>query len=173
MSIIGNVVGGAIGINLINGKLKPKKRGIGTYIGLFVFGILIVAFFIGFILGIFALDIEFILIGGIGFFSSGYLFLISPYTQNPNNYFLKVQNPNSFDNFELYYKNKKVELKYAIDNNGKFKWANNNAKLECVSYSDNSNINNFTKYKIINYFSRWLLDNDYLSEDVTVTFEKL
>ena len=59
------------------------------------------------------------------------------------------------------------------DKYGKFKWSNNNAKLKCVSYFDGTKMSNFTKYRIINYFSAWLLENDYLSKEVSVTFESL
>ena len=68
---------------------------------------------------------------------------------------------------------KRINLKFYIDNEGKFKWANNNSKLKCISYFVGTKMRNFTKYRIINYFSAWLLENDYLSKDVSVTFESL
>ena len=102
-----------------------------------------------------------------------YLLLISAYTQNSNNYYIKTKKEDSFEGFELYYKKKKVELNFCIDKEGKFKWANNNFKLKCISYFDGTNMSNFTKYRIINYFSSWLVENDYLSKDVSVTFESL
>lgn len=42
-----------------------------------------------------------------------------------------------------------------------------------TEYDDGSKMSNFTKYRIINYFTAWLLDNDYLSKEVTTTFEEL
>ena len=93
-------------------------------------------------------------------------------------FFLQFQinlkkNENSFEGFELYYKKKRIDIKFSVDKEGKFKWANNNSKLKCVSYYDGTKMSNFTRYRIINYFSSWLLENDYLSKDVTVTFEKI
>lgn len=173
MSIIGDIVGASTGINLINGKIKPSKKGIKTYIVLSFFVLLFVIFLIAFIWGLMNLSYEFILFSSLGILSFGYLILISPYTQNSNNYYIKVKNSNSFKGFELYYKQKKIDMKFTTDQEGKFKWANNDAKLECISYCDNTKMSNFTKYRIINYFSTWLLDNNYLSKDVTVTFEKL
>ena len=173
MSIIGNIVGASMGINLINGKIKPRKKGIKTYIGLAFLVLLFLMFIVALIWGLISRNFEFILFSSIGILSFGYLLLISPYTQNSNNYYIKVKNSNSFEGFELYYKQKKIDIKFSTDQEGKFKWANNNSKLECISYSDNTKMNNFTKYRIINYFSAWLLDNDYLSKDVTITFEKL
>ena len=173
MSMIENFVGAGLGVKLINGKIKPKKRGVSTYIALVIFSLILVGFMMAFVWGLVNMNIEFIFFSGIEILSFGYLILISPYTQNSNNYIIKVKNENSFEGFELYYKQKRVELKYQVDKEGKFKWANNNAKLKCISYLDNSTMNNFTKYRILNYFSAWLLDNDYLSKDVTVTFEKL
>lgn len=32
---------------------------------------------------------------------------------------------------------------------------------------------NFTKYKINNYFTKWLSDNDLMSDEITSTFEEL
>ena len=31
VSVVGNIVGASLGLNLINGKIKPKKKGIFTY----------------------------------------------------------------------------------------------------------------------------------------------
>lgn len=173
MSGIGNFAAAGVAVSLLNGRIKPRKKGILTYLGLIFELVAIIGFSIAFIYGVFTVNIEFIVFGGGAALSFVYLWLISAYTQRSKNYYIKVQNPNSFENIELYYKKKRVNLKYLVDNEGKFKWANNEAKLECVSYYDGTNMSNFTKYRILNYFSAWLLDNDYLSKEVTVSFEKL
>ena len=54
-----------------------------------------------------------------------YIILINPYTQNKNNYYIEFESENSLANFRLYYKNKLVNIKYKIDNNGKIAFANN------------------------------------------------
>ena len=57
--------------------------------------------------------------------------------------------------------------------NGKFLFADNMNKLNCISYDDGSKMSNFTKYRVLNYFSKWLMTNQLLSDDTTATFEKL
>lgn len=167
------IIGTSIGIKLINGKIKPKKRSIKTSIVITIFILLLIIFSITFIYGLSNLNIEYMFFCGIGIWGISYLLLISAYTQNSNNYYIQVKTKDSFEGFELYYKKKKIDLKFSVDNEGKFKWANNNAKLKCISYSDGTKMGNFTKYRIINYFSAWLLENDYLSKEVSVTFESL
>ena len=168
-----NIIGTNIGIKLINGKIKPKKKSIRTYITIIIFTLLLLAFFIVLLYGLININIEYMFFGSIAVWAISYLLLISAYTQNPNNYYIKVKSENSFEGIELYYKKKRVNLKFLVDQEGKFKWANNKSKLECVSYFDGTKMSNFTKYRIINYFSAWLLENDSLSKDVTVTFEKI
>lgn len=168
-----NIIGTNIGIKLMNGKIKPKKKSIKTYIAIIIFTLLLIVFFIILLYGLISLNIEYIFFGGISVWGISYLLLISAYTQNSNNYYIKFKNQNSFEGIELYYKKKRINLKFLVDQEGKFKWANNNSKLKCVSYFDESHMSNFTKYRIINYFSAWLLENDYLSKEVTVTFEKI
>ena len=70
------------------------------------------------------------------------------------------------------YRGKLVNIQHKIDNQGKIAFANNSSKLSCISYADETKMSNFVKYKIINYFTRWLNDNDLLSSDVTSTFEE-
>lgn len=173
MNIVSDMLISSGVVKLMSGKIKPKKKGIGTYFALafYVLGIIGSTIALGY--GIFDFNIECILYGLIGVFAFGYLFLISPYTQNSNNYYIKVQNENSFEGFELFYKKRKVELKYLVDKEGKFKFENDTNKLNSVSYSDGTKMSNFIKYRIINYFAAWLMDNNYLSEEVTVSFEEL
>lgn len=169
---IGNVVGITLGIKLVNGKFKPKF-GKGAIIGIIIMFLLLIASLIGFIYGLLNLDVEFILMCGCGLFGFGYLLLISPYTQNSKNYYIEFESENSLAGFKLSYKNKQVSIQYKIDNNGKIAFSNNNSKLSCISYSDGSKMSNLTKYKIINYFTKWLNDNGLMSNEITSTFEQL
>lgn len=57
--------------------------------------------------------------------------------------------------------------------NGKIAFSNNSSKLSCIEYADGTRMSNFVKYKIINYFSKWLNDNNLLSSEITTTFEQL
>jgi len=65
----------------------------------------------------------------------------------------------------LYYKNKKVNIIYKIDSDNKIALLNDNDKPSCISYFDNSKMSSFTKYKIINYFAKWLNNNNLLSNE--------
>lgn len=169
---VGNVAGIALGIKLINGKIKPKF-GKGAIIGIIIMFLLLFASLIGFIYGLLNFDVELIFGGACGLFGFGYLLLISPYTQNSKNYYIEFESENSLNNFKLNYKNKLVAIQYKIDNNGKIAFLNNNSKLSYISYADGSKMSNLTKYKIINYFTKWLNDNDLMSSEITSTFEQL
>ncbi|GEM_PF-3544606 len=169
---LGNVVGIALGVKLINGKIKPKF-GKGAIIVIIVMFILLLASLIGFIYGLLNFDVEFIIMCACGLFGFGYLLLISPYTQSSKNYYIEFESENSLNNFKLNYKNKLVAIQYKIDNKGKIAFSNNASKLSCISYADGSKMSNLTKYKIINYFTRWLNDNNLMSNEITSTFEQL
>ena len=169
---IGNVAGIALGIKLINGKIKPKF-GKGAIIGIIIMFLLLIAFLIGFIYGLLSFDFEFIFMCACGLFGFGYILLISPYTQSSKNYYIEFESENSLNNFKLSYKKKLVAIQYKIDNNGKIAFSNNNSKLSCISYADGSKMSNLTKYKIINYFTKWLNDNGLMSDEITSTFEQL
>lgn len=169
---IGNITGIALGIKLVNGKIKPKF-GKGAIIGIIIMFLLLIASLIGFIYGLLSFDFEFIFMCACGLFGFVYLLLISPYTQSSKNYYIEFESENSLDNFKLNYKNKLVAIKYKIDNNGKIAFSNNSSKLSCISYADGSKMSNITKYKIINYFTKWLNDNGLMSNEITSTFEQL
>ena len=169
---IGNIAGIALGIKLVNGKIKPKF-GKGAIIGIIIMFLLLIASLIGFIYGLLSFDFEFIFMCACGLFGFGYLLLISPYTQSSKYYYIEFESENSLDNFKLNYKNKLVAIKYKIDNNGKIAFSNNSSKLSCISYADGSKMSNITKYKIINYFTKWLNDNGLMSNEITSTFEQL
>ena len=126
-----------------------------------------------FIYGLKNMKLEFVGMSAIGMFEVGYLLLISPYTQKSSNYYIEFQNENSLVGFKLSYKGKLVNIKHKIDNNGKIAFVDNSSKLNCISYADGTQMSNLVKYKIINYFTRWLNDNNLLSSEVTSTFEQL
>ena len=168
---IGNFVGAALGIKLINGKIKPKygKKAIA---GIVFMLLLLLLCIILFIYELIKMDLIDAILYGFGIVCFLYLFLISPYTQKSSYYYIEFQNENTLDGFKLSYKGKLVNIKYIVDKDGKIAFANNSSKLSCISYADGTKMNNFTKYRIINYFSKWLNDNNLLSSEVTATFEQ-
>lgn len=167
---IGNFVGLELGIKLVNGKIKPKYgvRGIVSTIIMILF---FLGFFCAFIYGLININVEYIIMPMIGMYGFGYLLLISPYTQKSSNYYIEFQNENSLSGFKLSYKGKLVNIKYKIDNKGKIAFANNSSKLSCISYADGTKMGNLVKFKIINYFTKWLNDNNLISLEITSTFE--
>lgn len=169
---IGNFVGAALGIKLVNGKIRPKY-GVWAIIGIIIIILFFLMSFCAFIYGLIKINFEFIIMSTIGIFSFGYLLLINPLTQKSSNYYIEFQNENSLAGFKLSYKGKLVNIQHKIDNNGKIAFANNSSKLSCISYADGTKMSNLIKYKIINYFTKWLNDNKLLSKEVTSTFEKL
>ena len=52
------------------------------------------------------MNIEYMFFCVITIWGISYLLLISAYTQNSNNYYIKVKTDDSFEWFELYYKKK-------------------------------------------------------------------
>lgn len=169
---IGNIVGIGLGIKLVNGKIKPKF-GKGAIISTIIMFLLLVVSLVGFVYSLLVLDVEFILMFALGVFGFGYLLLVNPYIQNSNNYYIEFESEDSLNNFKLNYKNKLVTIKYKIDDSGRIAFLNNNNKLSCISYADGSKMGNLTKYKVINYFAKWLNDNGLMSKKVTSTFERL
>ena len=85
------------------------------------------------------------------------------------NYYITFQSDDSLDGFELLYKKKKVNILYKTDAKGKIAIADKANKIKCVSYADGSKMSNITKYRIVNYFGKWLMENDLLSDEVTFT----
>lgn len=167
---IENIIGTKLGIKLINGKIKPKYN-INSVIVVIIMFLFFLGFFFAFIYGLININIEFIIMPIIGMYGFGYILLINPYTQKSSNYYIKFENENSLKDFKLLYKGKLVNIKYKIDNIGKIAFTNNNNKLNCISYADKTKMTNLVKYKIINYFSKWLNDNDLLSSEITTTLE--
>ena len=62
-------------------------------------------------------------------------------------------------------------MKYKIDNEGKIAFLNDKSKISCLAYADGSRMGSFTKWRIINYFVKWLNDNNLMSKEITVTYE--
>lgn len=114
----GNATGTALGIKLLNGKIKPKY-GKGAVIGIIFMFIILIAFLIGFIYGLLNFNFEFILMCGCGLYGFGYLLLINPYTQSSKNYYIEFESENALTGFNLFYKTKQVSIQYIIDKNGK------------------------------------------------------
>lgn len=168
----GNVVGALLGIKLINGKIRPKF-GFGAIIALIFMIFFLIFSLICLIYGMVKINLEVLFVGVCGIFGFGYMLLISPYTQNSNNYYIEFTNENSLNGFRLFYKGNLVNILYKIDNKGKIAYAKNSSKLSCISYADGTKMSNITKYKIINYFGKWLNDNNLMSEEITTTFEQL
>lgn len=166
----GSVAGAILGVKLVNGKFKPKF-GAKAIVGVIVQALFCIGFLIGLIYGIITFNLEFIIMCSLGLLGFGYLLLISPYTQKSKNYYIEFVSENSLAGFKMFYKNKPVSIQYKIDREGKIAFANNNSKLSCISYADGSKISNMTKYKIINYFTRWLNDNGLMSNEITTTLE--
>ena len=170
--IAGTAIGTAVRIKLVNGRFRPKY-GARAIAGVIVMVLLLIIFFGLFIYGLISANLEFIIMPALGSFAFGYSLLINAYTQKPSNYYIEFQNEHSLANFKLSYKGKLVNIQYKIDDKGKIAFANNRSKLSCISYADGTKMSNFVKYKIMNYFTKWLNDNNLLSLEVTTTLEKL
>ncbi len=165
-----NVVLSCSNVKLASGKFRPKFNKFSIVVTILFF-ILLGVSSIGLIYALLSLNLDLMLTWGCGIFASMYFILINPYTQNKNDYYIEFESENSLANFKLYYKNKLVNIKYKIDNNGKIAFANNNSKLDCISYADGTKMSKLTKFRIINYFTKWLNDYHLMSEEITTTLE--
>ena len=97
---VGNMVGIALGIKLVNGKIRPKFKKKITF-GLIIIGFLMIAFLCGIVYGLMTSDYEIVGIGILGILSFGYIILISPYTQKSDNYYIEFQDENTLSSFIL------------------------------------------------------------------------
>jgi len=168
----GKVAVGTVVAKELSGKLKPKfgaKGIISTIICILMFLCAIVAL----VFGVISEDFDLFIIGVLWLLAMPYVLWINPYLQRSKNYYIDFPNENSLEGFRLFYKGKQVDVKCKIAQDGKIAYANDSSKLRCVSYTDGSHMRNITKYRITNYFTRWLHDNNLLSDEVTVTFEEL
>lgn len=166
MSIVGKGLGVYLGIELINGKLKPKF-GKAKYVGLAFFGLFVV-------LGVFLLwlgivngdSVEDILMPIALVASNSYLILISPITVK--NVFVMIEEDGVV---QVSHKNKEVTVDIVKDSEGKFNFAKPNSKHSCVRYADGSKMSLLNQYRIVNYLADALQTNGLLSEDVKITLE--
>lgn len=165
-----NIVLSFSNAKLASGKFRPKFNKFSIVVTVLLF-ILLGGTSIGLIYALLSLNLDLILTCGCGIFGLTYIILINPYTQNKNNYYIEFESENSLANFRLYYKNKLVNIKYKIDNNGKIAFANNESKLSCVSYADGTKMSKLTKFRVMNYFIKWLNDYNLMSDEITTTFE--
>lgn len=166
------IIAAILNIKAQNGCLKPKY-GINARLAVGIMILLVVLSMGLFIFGLIKVKIDFIIYGLILCFCFSYLLLISPYTQNPKDYNIAFETAASLNNFQLYYKNKLVDVKYRIDSKGKIAFLNNKNKLSCISYADGSKMSTLTKYKVVNYFAKCLHDRNIMSDEVTTSFEKI
>lgn len=165
-----NAVLSCSNVKLASGKFRPKFNKFSIVVTILFF-ILLGGTSIGLIYALLSLNLDLILACGCGIFGLMYIILINPYTQNKNNYYIEFESENSLANFRLYYKNKLVNIKYKIDNNGKIAFANNESKLSCISYADGTKMSKLTKFRVMNYFIKWLNDYNLISDEITTTIE--
>lgn len=170
MGVIETVGGTALGISLVNGKIKPKY-GISNIIGSIILILLDMLFIYLLINGILDINLEFIVYPTIGVIVCTYMILIIPILQKPNNFYIKFKDIHTLEGFELYYKKRKVNVDYKLDAKGKILFNNNLKKKDCISYADGTKMSNVVKYKIINYLSMWLKSKNLLSDEVTLSIE--
>lgn len=167
---IGNFVGIALGMKLVNEKFRPQF-GIAAKIGLFFMFLMLFIFMFIFIFRIINFNLKTLFTSICGLYGFSYLLLINPFLQNKDNYYIEFKSENNLDGFKLVYKNKLVIIDYIIDNEGKLAFANNAYKTKCINYADGSKMSKITKFEILNYFSKWLSSNNLLSKSVVSTFE--
>lgn len=167
---LGSIVGVIAATKAMNGKFKPKFGKAATF-GIVFFILLLILGVVAFVAGIILKDAEPLVIGVLLVINILYLFSISPYFQKADNYRIEFSSDESLANLKIFYKGKEVTMLYKIDQNGKIAFANNMKKTTCVSFADGTNMSSTTKYRIVNYFTKWLSDNKLISNEVTSTFE--
>jgi len=133
---------------------------------------MLTGFSAGLVFGIINGNYELVFMALIAIPACTYFLLITSYFQRSKNYLIEFLNDNSLEGFKLFYKGKLVDIKYIIDNEGRIAYANDKNKLSCFSYADGTKMSHFTKYRVMNYFTLWLHNNNLLSNKTTVTLEK-
>lgn len=167
--MVEHVAGVAIGLKLVNGKLRPSK-GKYAWIAAILFVILMIAFSVAAIVMLVRGNPEGI-IPLIAASSTAYILSISRLFQKDSDYSITFPD-GTLGTLSLVYKGKPVMVRYSLDREGLFRYADNAKKLDCVAYADGSPMSNHTKYKIINYLAFVLKSNDLLSKEVTVSYER-
>lgn len=165
----------------LSGGTKPVNRGFRGHLSTVVYSVSLVVM-IGILIfilhGVFTgtrelttEDLDMVVIGPLGIWAFMYLLRVSPYTQTGKSYRIEFKEEGTFEGIRLFYKEKEVLLDYEVDEVGKFKWKYNGKKTACVCYKDGSKMKRLLKYKITNYYTLWLLEQGFLSDEVTVVHD--
>ena len=169
MVVLGTMVGIGLGLKNLNGKtlleLKKSKSAKGGIIALvLMYGLGLTCLVIGLIDSV----LDMILAGSFLLFCLSYLLYLSPLFQRSKNYTIDFVD---LGNFTLYYKGREVNIKYKLDEEGKFLFLDDSNKHRCISYADGSRMSSTKQYRIMNYFSKWLQDYDLMSKHTTFSLE--
>lgn len=162
-----------LGIDLVNGRLH-QPRSIRKRRIILIVATVVVAVFVAIALYGFTIDSDPVLLlaAGLMLFSWPYLLSLSPFTQKAANYDIRIlKDENGIQGLHVAYKGRDVSVQYTLDKDGKFTFANNTRKTDCVSYADGGKMPQRAKYCIVNYLAYVLEINGLLSEDITVSFE--
>lgn len=159
-----------IGMHIVNGRIRPRFGKKATIRKIILMGVMLAGFLFLFYLGVKG-ESYYLALSLIGIASLIYIMIITPEFQNPNNYFIKLKDENSLEGFEIYYKDKQVKMDYKIDSEGKIAFIDNKHKTDSVSYLDGSPMSRLERFKIVNFFTQWLYNNNLLSKEVKTSFE--
>ena len=143
--------------------------------GKVIFGWIVLALltvlFIGIILiGLITGNLELVFMGLLGIGSFAFLVYIGPKFQNPRNYSIIFDPENLTDYIYIGYKGKQVFVDIIIGSDGKYAFADDVKKTNCVRYMDNSKMGIITKYRVVNYAAFYFRELGVLSDDVKVTY---
>jgi len=96
------------------------------------------------------------------------VYLISMAGQKSESYRFEFTPNQGLKDFKLFYKGTEIRIDYKLDKDGRFMWGDYRSKAKCISYADGRKaslfFDNFTKYRIMNYLSGLLDQNDLLSK---------
>jgi len=150
-------------LKLVNGKFKPKcSKGMffeNLILDLCLIGITTI--FICEVLKLGSANFAVLIICAVLIPLLDYVILLSPYQQYTENYYIEFKSENTLEGFKLFYRKKELKVECRIDENGKLVFDKEN-EAECVSYADGTKLSNLTRNRIVNYFIRWLKDNDLM-----------
>lgn len=91
--------------------------------------------------------------------------MVSPYFQREGDFYLKFQYDNSLEGFKLIYRGKEIKFSYKIDSEGRIAFEKN-LKKKNLYYVDGKKLKFIHRLRVINYFDKWLKDNELLSSEV-------
>lgn len=96
------------------------------------------------------------------------VYLISMAGQKAESYNFEFTPNQGLKDFKLFYKGTEIKIDYKLDKDGRFMWGDYRSKAKCIGYADGRKaslfFDNFTKYRIMNYLSGLLDQNDLLSK---------